>query len=422
MLSLQEARRRIVAPLQLLETERVNLREAVNRVLAGNVAACVAHPQEDVSAMDGYAVRMVDTTHGPITLEIVAQSTAGHPATRGIGSGEAARIFTGAVIPPGADSVVLQEDAVMGPHETVIVSHPTILGSNIRPAGSDFHVGDVLLRAGRRLSFRDIALAAAMNVPCLAVIRRPRVAVLSTGDEVCLPGENLGQGQLVDANGFALSALITSYGGVPIDLGIARDNRTSLRAQIRAARGADLLIISGGVSVGDHDLVRKCLREAGMVLDFWKVAVRPGKPLLHGHLDGMPVIGVPGNPVSAMVSAILFVLPALNTLLGLPVTTGMRRHSGVLNCNLPANDSREDYLRAVCVCTGDNMIHVTPFSQQDSSMLSILSAANCLAIRPPHAPPAYRGHAIEIIALEPCYGPSPLDGVTEQTPHHSGSI
>ncbi len=400
MLSVQEARRRIIAPLKLLETERVDLREAVNRVLAVHVAARVSHPQAAVSAMDGYAVRMVDTAPGPVTLEIVAQSTAGHPARREIGPGESARIFTGAMIPAGADTVVLQEDSVMGPHGTVIVPQQTTAGCHIRPAGSDFQAGDVLLRAGRRLSFRDIALAAAMNVQWLTVVRRPRVAILSTGDEVCPPGESIGQGQLVDSNGLALSALITSNNCVPINLGIARDAKESLIKKISDARGADLLIISGGVSVGDHDIVRECLSEAGMVLDFWKVAVRPGKPLLSGNIDKMPVIGVPGNPVSAMVSAILFVLPALNTLLGLPVNTGIRRQSGVLSCNLPANDSREDYLRAVCVRTGHHMIQVTPFSQQDSAMLRVLSAANCLAIRHPHAPPAYRGHAIEIIALE----------------------
>ena len=415
MLSVQEALRRIIAPLPLLGTERVNLREAVNRVLAGHVAALCDHPQAAVSAMDGYAVRMSDTAaHGPVTLEIVAHSTAGHPATRGIGPGEAARVFTGAVLPAGADSVVLQEDAVMGPPGTVIIPQQTTAGCHIRHAGSDFQAGDVLLRAGRRLSVRDIALAAAMNMPWLTVVRQPKIAILSTGDEVCLPGERLGLGQILDSNGLALSALITSHGGVPLDLGIARDNRDSLLSRVRAARGADMLIISGGVSVGDHDIVRECLSEAGMVLDFWKVAVRPGKPLLHGHLEGMPLISVPGNPVSAMVSAILFLLPALNTLLGLPVKTGIRRHRGVLSCPLPANDSREDYLRAVCVCTHNGKIYVTPFSQQDSSMLSILSAANCLAIRPPHAPPAHKGHSIEILALESFEGQSLLDEKREQ--------
>ncbi|VBB68689.1 Molybdopterin biosynthesis protein MoeA [invertebrate metagenome] len=400
MISVQDARCRIMTPLRRLGAELVSLREAADRILAVDIAARITHPQAAVSAMDGYAVRVVDIAHRPVTLAVVAQSAAGHPAGRGIGPGEAVRIFTGAVIPAGADCILLQEDVETGPEKNIIVQKQTTTGSHIRPAGSDFKAGDVLLRAGRCLSFRDIALAAAMNVPWFPVVRRPRVAILSTGEEIRLPGESIGPGELIDSNGFGISVLIASHGGVAENLGMASDNRDSLLSLVEAARGADLLVITGGVSVGEYDLVREVLSEAGMILDFWKVAVRPGKPLMSGHLAGMPVLGLPGNPVSALVSAILFVLPALNTLLGLPVQTGAERQSGVLTCNLPANDSREDYLRAICVRTDDHVLHVTPFAQQDSAMQAILAKANCLAIRPQYASSARRGDSIDIIILE----------------------
>ncbi len=399
MISVEEARRRVIASVRPLGAEMVGLRAACGRVLAADVAARIAHPQAAVSAMDGYAVRSADIACVPATLRVVAQSAAGHPVDIRIEPGEAVRIFTGALVPAGADTIVLQEDTQTGPEQTVTVCAFSPVDRHIRPAGLDFKVGEALLRAGRCLTFRDIALAAAMNVSWLPVVRRPQVAILSTGDEIRLPGETIGPGDLIGSNGFALSAFVESHGGVAIDLGIARDERASLRTLVSAVRGAELLLTSGGVSVGEYDLMHEALGEVGFVLDFWKVAVRPGKPLMSGYLAGVPVIGLPGNPVSAMVGAILFVLPALNALRGLPPESGLEQRTGVLTCDMPANDGREDYLRARWIHTADGKILVTPFAQQDSAMQALLATANGLAIRPPHAPPARAGNPIAIIAL-----------------------
>ena len=405
MISVQEACRRIVQSLRPLGAEVIGLREALGRVLAADVAARMTHPQANVSAMDGYAVRSCDVVRAPVTLRVVATSAAGHPSDGTVGPGETARIFTGAVIPAGADAIVLQEEAQTLPaapaasEQAVIVRAPVTTGRHIRPAGLDFKTGEVLLRAGRRLTFRDIALAAAMNVPWLSVVRRPRIAILSTGDEVRLPGETIRPGDLIGSNGFALGAFVTDHGGEAIDLGVARDDRASLLALVQAARGADVLLTSGGVSVGEHDLVRTALDDAGLELDFWKVAVRPGKPLMHGSLAGVPVIGLPGNPVSALVGAVLFVLPVLNALLGRPLESGAERQRGILSCALPANDRREDYLRAAWHRAGDGAMHVTPFARQDSALQAILASADCLVVRLPHAPPAQEGDTVEVIPL-----------------------
>ena len=269
MISVQEACRRIVQSVRPLGAEVIGLREAVDRVLATDVAARMTHPQATVSAMDGYAVRSCDVARAPVTLVVVAQSAAGHPSDVTVGPGEAVRIFTGAVIPSGADAIVLQEDTQTGPDRTVVVRAPVTTGCHLRPSGLDFKTGEILLRTGRCLTFRDIALAAAMNVPWLPVVRRPRVAILSTGDEVRLPGEAIGPGDLIGSNGFALRAFVTHHGGEAIDLGVARDDRASLLALVKAARGADVLLTSGGVSVGEHDLVRAALDDAGLALDFW---------------------------------------------------------------------------------------------------------------------------------------------------------
>lgn len=397
MISVAEAIARIVALVRPLGPELVSLPEAVGRVLAEDVAARVSHPAAPVSAMDGYAVRAADVATVPVTLPLVGESAAGRPCPRPVGPGEAARCFTGAVVPDGADAIVMQEDTEAGPG-AVTIRQTVPPGRFVRPAGLDFGAGEVLLPRGRVLSFRDVGLAAAMNVPWLKVVRRARVAILSTGDEVRLPGEPLGHGDLVGSNGFALAAFIEQQGGQALDLGIARDDRDSLLALAGGARGADLLVTSGGVSVGDHDLVQSVLGEIGLAVDFHKVAVRPGKPLLCGRLGEVPLVGLPGNPVSAMVGAVLFLVPALRAMVGLPPDAGPRP-VGQLTCPLPANDGREDYLRATSARGPDGRLLVTPFAAQDSAMLATLSRADCLAVRAPFAPAANAGEPIEIVPL-----------------------
>ncbi|MFN3076761.1 MAG: gephyrin-like molybdotransferase Glp [Alphaproteobacteria bacterium] len=400
MISVKEAKDRILALARPVGTEQVGLSEALGRVLATDVAARVSHPPAAVSAMDGYAVKAADVASAPVTLRVIGQSAAGHPFPGTMSSGETVRIFTGAVLPEGADAVVMQEDTESGGTTVRMTAEAarTTPGRYVRPRGLDFNTGEVLLKAGRVLSFRDIGLAAAMNVPWLRVARRPRIAVLSTGDEVVYPGDPLAPGQIPGANGLALSAFIAAAGCVPLDLGIALDDRDSLRTLAAGAAGADMLVSSGGVSVGDHDLIQEVLGEIGLKVDFWRVAVRPGKPLVFGTFGQVPLLGLPGNPVSAMVGAVLFLSPFLRVLQGLPAHSGPNP-TALLGRDLPANDSREDYLRAILSRDEKGQLIVHPFELQDSAMMARLADADCLAIRPPLAPPAPAGTPIEIIPL-----------------------
>ncbi len=391
MISVETALVRVLEGLEPLPAEMVALSQAGGRVLARDAAALVSHPPLAVSAMDGYAVRADDVAAPPASLAIVGESQAGHPPTARVETGQAVRIFTGAPVPEGADAVVRQEDTHRD-GSTVTVTVPVPAGKFIRPAGLDFAAGAVLLRAGTILGPRQIALAAAMNLPWLAVRRRPQVAVLSTGDEVRLPGEPLAPAQIPGANGPALAALIEAEGGCARQLGIAADSRESLATLIAAASGADLLVTSGGVSVGDYDLVGDVLAEAGMSQDFWKVAMKPGKPLMFGRLGKVPVLGLPGNPVSALTSALLFLVPMLRALAGRP--TACPGATALLGVDLPANGDRRDHVRA----TLEGGV-ATPVGLPDSAMLSALAAADCLIIRPEHAPAAEAGDRVPILPL-----------------------
>lgn len=393
MIPVETARARVLDGLAPLAAELVPLPQAVDRVLAEDQAARVDHPPADVSAMDGYALRFADCG---APLAVIGQSAAGHPYAGTVGPGQAVRIFTGAPIPAGADLVVMQEEAERD-GQSLRVTAPQQAGRWIRPRGMDFATGQVLLSAGTVMGPRQIALAAAMNLPWLPVRRRPRVAVLSTGDEVVMPGDNPGPAQLVSSNGPGLAAFVARMGGDPLQLGIARDSRESLAAMVAAASGCDLLVVSGGASVGDYDLVQDALVEAGMELDFWKIAMRPGKPLMHGRLRHVPVLGLPGNPVAAMVCAYLFLGPMLRRLQGLPDPA--QTITAVLGTALPANDQRQDYLRAGLAAGADGAMVATPLGRQDSAVVTGLAAADCLIIRPPHAPAAEAGCAVEVMPL-----------------------
>ncbi|MDH5556123.1 MAG: molybdopterin molybdotransferase MoeA, partial [Alphaproteobacteria bacterium] len=258
---------------------------------------------------------------------------------------------------------------------------------------------DVLLPAGRLLTARDVALAAAMNTPWIMVHRRPRVAILATGDEVVMPGDPMTPNQIISSNSLGMAAMVKVFGGEPCMLGIAPDDREALAAMAAGAKGADLLLTSGGASVGDHDLVQSVLGEIGFELGFWKIAMRPGKPLIFGHVGDTPVLGLPGNPVSALVCAILFLRPALTRMLGMTARDDGHTTTARLTEPLEKNDERQDYLRGALTNNENGELLVTPFTRQDSSMLNMLAQADCLVMRPPHAPALTAGERVPVIPL-----------------------
>jgi len=389
----------ILSGAEPMPEETVALDAAYHRILARDVAARRTQPPQAMSAMDGYAVRAADAADLTARLKVIGEVAAGRPFPRRVGAGEAVRIFTGGVIPDGADAVIIQEDtAVDGDHITI--TEAAVSGRHIRKAGIDFREDDVLLAKGTRLSDRAVALAAAMNHPELSVRRRPKVALLATGDELVMPGSSPGAGQVVYSNGYALKALARSEGAETLDLGIAADTVAATTAGIRRARdaGADILITSGGASVGEYDLVKSSLEVEGVTMAFWKIAMRPGKPMMHGRLGAMRVIGLPGNPVSSYVCAFLFLVPLIRTLLGRTMVHH-RRETAVLGRDLAANDRREDYLRARLEARDDGTLIATPVDHQDSSLLANLAAARALVIRPPFASAARQGSVCEILRL-----------------------
>ncbi|PWS34890.1 molybdopterin molybdenumtransferase MoeA [Falsiroseomonas bella] len=396
MLALEEARTRILAALEPTPAETVALAEGWGRVLARPVLARLTQPPADVSAMDGYALRAADGVAGA-RLAVIGSSPAGHPFAGEVGTGQAVRIFTGGFVPPGADAILVQEDAEEA-DGIVTVKEAVQPGRWIRRRGLDFAAGETLLPAGRRLTARDVGLAAAGNNPWLTVHRRPRIGILATGDEIALPGDPIPAGGIVSSNAHALAALVRAGGGEPIILPIAPDDRDAIAAAAGAARACDMLVTSGGASVGEHDLVQKALGPEGFALDFWKIAMRPGKPLIWGRLGRTPVLGLPGNPVSAMVCAVQFLVPALAVLSGLPAAppATMLVRTGA---PLAANDKRFDHLRASLSTDRDGHPVATPYPVQDSSMLATLARAEALILRAPHAPALPEGAEVEAIPL-----------------------
>jgi molybdopterin molybdotransferase len=403
MISVEEATARILAAFAPLPAETVSIADAHGRVLADDIVARTTQPPADVSAMDGYAVRAADIAAVPVTLTQIGKAPAGGAFDGTVGPGQCVRIFTGGPVPRGADTIVIQEDTEAD-GARVTVREIAARGRHVRPAGLDFRVGDIGLKAGRTIGVRDVALAAAMNHPWLHVHRKPRVAILATGDEVVMPGEPIGPHQIVSSNGLALAAMVSASGGEPIQLGVAPDRTDALQALTAGARNADLLVTSGGVSVGEHDLVRSALTASGLNVDFWQIAMRPGKPLMFGRIGDTPVLGLPGNPVSSLVCATIFLRPALAKMLGHPHPE-TQTHKALLGRDLGANDRRQDYLRAALASGPDGGAVATPFDRQDSSMVATLARADCLIVRPPHAAPARVGDAVEIVPLrEPSPG------------------
>jgi molybdopterin molybdotransferase len=394
-----EALAHVLAHTEPLAAVATPLADAHGRVLAADLPALRTQPPANVSAMDGYAVHSQDVATAPVRLKLVGEVAAGHPFQGAVGRGEAARIFTGGVLPPGTDTIVIQENTVRE-GDAVLVNEAPAKGKHVRIEGLDFKRGTVLLAKGRRLSDRDLALAAAMNYPTVPVHRGPKVALLATGDELVMPGGAPGFGQIVYSNGYATMAVARREGCEVLDLGIAPDRVAETAAGVRRARevGADILVTSGGASVGEHDLVREALAAEGLALSFWKVALRPGRPMMHGRFGAMHVLGLPGNPVSAYVCAVLFLVPLIRQLAGrsdvVPALETAR-----LGCDLPGNDERADYLRAVLSAGPDGIPVAIPAPVQDSSMLMPLAHADCLLVREPFAPAARTGERCAIIRL-----------------------
>jgi molybdopterin molybdotransferase len=396
MISVEEAVARITSAFSPLEVETVAVGAADGRVLAQDLLAKHDQPPFPVSSMDGYAVRATDASRPGARLKVIGAAPAGHPFLAKVGTNQTVRIFTGGVVPDGADSIVIQED-VVEENGDVKLNVAATSGRHIRIAGLDFRSGEVLARQGQRLAARDLALIAAGDLGFVVVRRKPRIVIAATGDELSPPGTERRTGGIVASSGYALGAMIERWGGIPIDLGILPDTQEAIASIADHARSADIVVTIGGASVGEHDLVQKALGPRGFELDFWKIAMRPGKPLIFGRLGATPLLGLPGNPVSSLVCAMLFLQPAIATLLGTPSFDN--RMTGRLLTDLNTNDSRQDYLRARLDRRNGEQF-VEPFAVQDSSMLTLFARADALIVRPPHAPAAKAGDRVSILLLD----------------------
>lgn len=391
MISVAEAEKRIAAAFSPIDTEVTDIAHLAGRVLAEDAVAAADQPPYPVSAMDGFAVRMAD---GATPRRLIGTAPAGHPFAGTVGPGEAVRIFTGGIVPQGADAIVIQENAAA---DGVMVSFEAsaCAPQHVRAAGMDFKKGDLLAAHGKRLTARDCALLAAADIAQAKVRRRPRIAIISIGDELSRPGEERKAGGIVASSGYGLYPMIQAWGGAPCDYGILPDTQAEI-ATLADVEG-DMIVTMGGASVGDHDLVRQALGTVDFALEFWKVAIRPGKPLIFGKLGKTPLLGLPGNPVSTLVCAVLFVKPAIAAMLGTPHETQML--TAKLEGDLPANGVRQNYMRARLTRQGGE-VWAEAFETQDSSMLSVLAQADALIVRAPHASAAKAGERVDVIPLD----------------------
>ena len=403
LLPVDDARARILEGLVPGDAERCALAEAMGRVVASDVASRLSLPPEAVSAMDGYAIRVADCQTVGATLTRIGESAAGRPWDGRLGPGQAVRIFTGAVVPDGADGIILQEDVEAGSETdgaVITVNEVPRDGQFIRPAGLDVTAGDIILTAGTVMSARLISLATSAGHTDISVWRRPHIGVLSTGDELVLPGDVPERGQIISSNATYLAAFIRACGAVSVDLGIARDRAGAMLEQVRAASlPLDMVVTTGGASVGTHDHLVSDLSSAGTELGFWKIAMRPGKPLLHGRIDGIPLLGLPGNPVSSAVCANIFLRPAIAQLSGSKHSPQMI--AAELTEALRENDQRQDYLRSSLRYGEDGRARVTPARKQDSSMISIYANADALIVRPPFDAAKSAGDQVMVMRLDP---------------------
>jgi len=397
MISVEEALERILSKGSITDIEELPLNQCLGRILAQDITSRRTQPPQAVSAMDGYALRVEYAVEGNSVIR-VGEAPAGGSYDGVVNAGETVRIFTGGPVPAGADAIVLQEDVEIADDGAIIIGETAKKDQHIRPAGVDFKEGDVLLEAGRQISAADVGLLASMDWPLVPARRRPKVAILATGEELVLHGEALGPNQIVSSNSFALASLVEQAGGEALDLGIAKDVLDDIKAKTALAADCDILVTVGGASVGERDLVQHALGEMGLTLDFWKIAMRPGKPLIFGQLGEQLMIGLPGNPVSAMVCATLYLAPLIRSMLGMN-TPSLPISQARLGAPLKANKARQDYMRATLEPQEDGTLNVTPFDLQDSSVLSLFAHADALIIRPPHAEEAAAGDMVPIIRL-----------------------
>lgn len=396
MLSIEEALDKIRAGISPLASEEVFISDGLGRVLAEDVMATVSHPPQAVSAMDGYAVRAGDVVSVPVILTQIGEAAAGHIFDGEIGAGECTRIFTGGALPKGADSIVIQEDTDAN-EASITIKQAAALGEWVRPEGLDFAAGKVLLSAGRVLSARDIGLAAAAGATWIRVRRKPRIAVLSTGDEIVMPGAPRRPDQIVSSNSIALVAYAEVLGAVGTSIGIAADKPDSLRERLKDAAGYDILVTSGGASVGDHDLVQSVFGDEGLELGFYKIAMRPGKPLIFGRIGETYLLGLPGNPVSTGVTAAIFLKVAVECMLG--IAPAPLYQAARLGRNLKSNGKRLDFMRASLETSDSDLPTATPYERQDSSMMALFADADCLVMREIGAPEAKAGDVVKIVPL-----------------------
>ncbi|MDW6022831.1 molybdopterin molybdotransferase MoeA [Mesorhizobium sp. BAC0120] len=397
LLSVEEALGKLLFGAAPSGVETVSISECADRVLAEPLKALRTHPPFPASAMDGYAVHAADLSPGA-KLAVIGTAPAGAPFEGGIRTGQAVRIFTGAPVPDGADTILIQENAKRLDERTIEVLETVSAGRHIRRAGLDFVEGDTLLDRGRVLDAAALSLAAAANHGSLRVFRRPLVAIIATGDELLPPGSELGPGQIVASNSYGTAAIARAAGAAVLDLGIVPDRHDEIAARVEQAQAAkaDIVVTLGGASVGDHDLVNQVLTAQGMTLEFWRIAMRPGKPLMFGRLGRTSIMGLPGNPVSSLICAHIFLKPLVAKLAGRPADADIRE--AVLGSAMADNDQRQDYVRA-SVSSGPGGLVASPFSAQDSSMLRVLADANGLIIRPPGAPAAPAGTIVPVLML-----------------------
>jgi molybdopterin molybdotransferase len=397
LMEVEVALERILHGVKPLPTEMIDLDQACGRVLAVDVLAKRDQPPFNSSAMDGYAVRQADIVALPAALRLIGTSAAGHAFKGKVRMGTVVRILTGAPVPSDTDTVVIQENTRVE-DDLVHVLQATPLGKNIRPAGLDFAKGQLLVPLRTRLTPRDIGVLAAGNVAKVKVFRKPRIVLFTTGDELVLPGEKPKADQIVSSNSHALAAMAQHFGAEVVNLGIVRDSMKATLSAIKKGLGADVLLSTGGASVGDHDYVQAAFKQSGVAIDFWKIALRPGKPFMYGRKGLTHVMGLPGNPVSALVTARIFLKPLLLAFQGLvpeePITTA------VLDGSLPDNDQRRDYVRATMVTANDGQKRVTPFSTQDSSMQHTFRSSQALIIRAPFEKAAQNGDRVTILPLD----------------------
>ena len=395
MISVTQALEACLALTTPLDSEEIALQDGLGRVLAAPITATRNQPPFAASAMDGYALKASQASAGA-QFRVVGEAPAGHMWTGVLQDGEALRIFTGAPLPEGADRIIIQED-ITREGDVITLKDGFDEGPHIRAAGNDFRIGD-RLEAPRRLRPQDLALAASMNAPRLQVTRKPEVALIATGDELVMPGSSPAPDQIIASNTFGLKAMIEAEGGHARLLPIARDTRESLETVFDLASSADLIVTIGGASVGDHDLVGQVAQDMGLERAFYKIAMRPGKPLMAGRLGKSAMLGLPGNPVSAMVCGHLFLVPMLHGFLGLPAAAP-QRFQARLAVDLPPNGPREHYMRATLEHHSHPLPQITPFTRQDSALLSVFSQAGALMIRPPHQEALKAGSMVDYLTL-----------------------